>query len=436
MAARLLENAARFVSPVLPAGRAAAPAQGRWCSGSCASSRATRRRSTPRSSRRVRGALLETEAALRDVSASRGRRPRRRRAAPKEAAAPRRRRRRRSRLSEATAGAARPGLRRRGVRRRRAGTSRAGLERIDALEKDRDARFEALARERERDSSEGGERASSARRGARSRCGCCASNWSSLRSNFAGRRPSGAMPPRTRDGPKRNDASGAGDPFGRRPALAPASTPTSRSLPGQRGRDPRAGRRPTSPSSSARRAPSPTSAAAGASSSRRSRPGRRRASAATRTPSWSPAAGRRGSPWTRPTSSRGSRPARRLARRRSRRTRSSSTCRPTRSSTSSSSPSRKLATGGRVLFETVNAGVGLRHEVVLDGPDARAARPGAVARRGCWRRADSGTSRSTYRSPVPGARCSGGGRERPDPLAPRSRGSSSRRRTYAVTGVK
>ncbi|HQQ79411.1 MAG TPA: class I SAM-dependent methyltransferase, partial [Thermoanaerobaculia bacterium] len=73
------------------------------------------------------------------------------------------------------------------------GNLHAGLERVDALEKDRDARFEALARERERDSTEreeSGRRLDEARESLR----MLRLEWSSLRSNLQSVAGGAALP--------------------------------------------------------------------------------------------------------------------------------------------------------------------------------------------------------------------------------------------------
>ncbi|MEO8054310.1 MAG: class I SAM-dependent methyltransferase [Acidobacteriota bacterium] len=200
----LLENAGRFVSPVLPAEAALRPLK-------AALLRllriVTRDQSTFNSAllESVRGALLETETALRDVSASAGAaRDASRRA---EEAAARVGAEAAVRLSEATAALetrldAEAGA--------IVGNLHAGLERIDALEKDRDARFEALARERERDSSEreeSGRRLDEAREALR----MLRLEWSSLRSNLQNVAGGGA-PPDAR-GPEARGALRADDPL-------------------------------------------------------------------------------------------------------------------------------------------------------------------------------------------------------------------------------
>ncbi|HEY3350585.1 MAG TPA: class I SAM-dependent methyltransferase [Thermoanaerobaculia bacterium] len=186
----LLENAGRFVSPVLPAEAALRPLK-------AALLRllriVTRDQSTFNSAllEAVRGALLETETALRDVSASAG--------AARDAA--RRAEEAAVRIGADAAGRLQEALAdlRTGLDADRDALSRdlgAGLRRVDALEKDRDTRFEALARERERDSSE---REASGRRldEAHEALRMFRLEWSSLRGtlqNVAG----GAAPPEAR----------------------------------------------------------------------------------------------------------------------------------------------------------------------------------------------------------------------------------------------
>ena len=181
----LLENAGRFVSPVLPAEASLRPLK-------AALLRllrvVTRDQTTFNSAllEAVRGALLETEAILGPIAASAG--------AVREAA----------RSAEESALRAESDANRvaesleeltarltadRDALARDVG---AGLRRVDALEMDRDARFEALARERERDSSE---REESRRRldEAREALRMLRLDWSSLRSNL--QNLTGASPP-------------------------------------------------------------------------------------------------------------------------------------------------------------------------------------------------------------------------------------------------
>ena len=184
----MLENAARFVSPVLPAGAALRPVKAALLR----VLRIVSRDQTTFNSavlEALRGALLETEASL-NALASAGEGARRAVTATDLA---------RERLDRAVAELA--GLSEQVAReasaRESAGRDLAASQRrIDALEKDRDARFEALARERERDSSEreeSGRRLGEARESLR----MLRLEWSSLRSNLqnvAG----GAAPPDAR----------------------------------------------------------------------------------------------------------------------------------------------------------------------------------------------------------------------------------------------
>jgi O-antigen chain-terminating methyltransferase len=176
----LLENAGRFVSPVLPAETALRPLK-------AALLRllrvVTRDQTTFNSAvlEAVRGALLETETALRDVSASAGAaRDAARRA---EEAACRVVAEAAVRLSEAVAALEARLEAEAGGRAAVERDLHAGLGRIDVLEKDRDTRFEALAREREKDSSE---REESRRRldETREALRMLRLDWSSLRSNL------------------------------------------------------------------------------------------------------------------------------------------------------------------------------------------------------------------------------------------------------------
>lgn len=189
----MLENAGRFASPVLPAGAAFRPLK-------AAVLRllrvVTRDQATFNSAllEAVRGALAETESALRGASADL--------AAVSDAA-------RRAEEAAERMGAEAAVRLTQAVARLEAGLEAASaersalgrelgrsLKRIDALEKDRDARFEALARERERDSSEreeSGRRLDEARESLR----MLRLEWSSLRSSLqavAG----GAAPPDAR----------------------------------------------------------------------------------------------------------------------------------------------------------------------------------------------------------------------------------------------
>src|ERR1019366_3436241 len=115
----MMENAGRFVSPVLPAGAALRPVKATLLR---ILRIVTRDQTTFNSAllEAVRGALLETEAGLRDLAAA---------------------------SAEARDGA-------RGAAEAREDAGRetvASQRRLDALEKDRDQRFEALAREREQE---------------------------------------------------------------------------------------------------------------------------------------------------------------------------------------------------------------------------------------------------------------------------------------------
>ena len=200
----LLENAGRFVSPVLPAQAALRPLK-------AALLRllriVTRDQSTFNSAllEAVRVALLETETALRDVSASAGAaRDAARRA---EEAAVRIGADAAARLQEALLDL------RTGLETDRDALSRdlgAGLKRVDALEKDRDARFEALAREREKTGEETREilrKVEGAGEGLR----MLRLDWSSLRSNLQNV-AAGAAPPDAR-GSEEKGALRADDPL-------------------------------------------------------------------------------------------------------------------------------------------------------------------------------------------------------------------------------
>jgi SAM-dependent methyltransferase len=173
----LLENAGRFVSPVLPAEAALRPLKAALLR---VLRVVTRDQTTFNSAvlEAVRGALLETETALRDVSASAGAaRDAARRA---EEAAGRMGAEAAVRLSDAVAALEARLDRDRGAVER---DLHAGLGRIDALEKDRDVRFEALAREREKTREETGEilrKVEEASEGLR----MLRLDWSSLRSNL------------------------------------------------------------------------------------------------------------------------------------------------------------------------------------------------------------------------------------------------------------
>ena len=175
----MLENAARFVSPVLPAGAALRPVKAALLR----ILRIVSRDQTTFNSallEALRGALLETEASLGglgSVSTEAGEVARR---------------------AEAATGAAREGLDRtvaalaavsvqvgkEAAARESVGRDLAASQRrLDAIEKDRDARFEALAREREKDAEKRKsveERLVEATEGLRA----MKLEWSSLRSNL------------------------------------------------------------------------------------------------------------------------------------------------------------------------------------------------------------------------------------------------------------
>ena len=203
----LLENAGRFVGPVLPAEAALRPLK-------AALLRllrvVTRDQTTFNSAllEAVRGALLETEKALGDVSASAGAaRDAARRA---QEAADRVGAETAIRLSEAVAALEARLEAEAGERGTVERELHAGLGRIDALEKDRDARFEALARERERTREETGEilrKVEEAGEGLR----MLRLDWSSLRSTLqAG---SGAAAPQETRGSEAKGSLRADDPL-------------------------------------------------------------------------------------------------------------------------------------------------------------------------------------------------------------------------------
>jgi SAM-dependent methyltransferase len=187
----MMENAGRFVSPVLPAGTALRPVK-------AALLRilriVTRDQTTFNSAllEAVRGALLETEAGLRDLAAASVEATdgaRRAGEAVAEAAA---------RLDGAVADLSGLSARldRESKAREDAGRETAASQRrLDALEKDRDQRFEALAREREQEAAarrEEQKKLQDDREGLR----MLRLEWSSLRSNLQnlseGRAPVGA----------------------------------------------------------------------------------------------------------------------------------------------------------------------------------------------------------------------------------------------------
>ncbi len=201
----MLENAGRFVSPALPAGASLRPVKAALLR---VLRIVTRDQTTFNSAllEALRGALLETEASLNGLasaSAEAGEAARRAEAAVGRRGSawnepPRSPTSRRRSAAEAAA-------------RESAGRDLAASQRrLDALEKDRDARFEALARERERDSSEreeSGRRLDEARESLR----MLRLEWSSLRSNLqnvAG----GAAPPDAR-GSEAKGALRADDPL-------------------------------------------------------------------------------------------------------------------------------------------------------------------------------------------------------------------------------
>ncbi len=175
----MLENAGRFVSPTLPAGASMRPVK-------AALLRilriVTRDQTTFNSAllEALRGALLETGASLEELAAVS--------AEAREA----------SRRADETATAARQGgerasleladlgsrLDREAAAREGAGRDLAASQRrLDALEKDRDRRYETLAREKEKEAEKSGEmleRLEDAREGLR----MLRLDWSSLRSNL------------------------------------------------------------------------------------------------------------------------------------------------------------------------------------------------------------------------------------------------------------
>ncbi len=199
----LLENAGRFVSPVLPAETALRPLK-------AALLRllrvVTRDQTTFNSAllEAVRGALLETETAIRDVSAaSNAARDAARQAGEATSRVG-------VRLDEAVAGLE-AGLAGEGDARGAVQEEvRGGLERVDALEKDRDERFEALAREREKEAQGTREilrKLNDASEGLR----MLRLDWSSLRSNL--QNVSGAAAPHDARGASTAPALRADDPL-------------------------------------------------------------------------------------------------------------------------------------------------------------------------------------------------------------------------------
>ena len=169
----MLENASRFVSPVLPAGAGLRPVKAALLR---VLRIVTRDQTTFNSAllEALRGALLETDARLKELASA---------------------------TSDAAAAA----------RRAEAATGVASQRRLDALEKDRDARFEALAREREKEAEKSGEilrRLEEASEGLR----MLRLDWSSLRSNL--QNLAGASPqrgaPRATAMPRADDPLRAG----------------------------------------------------------------------------------------------------------------------------------------------------------------------------------------------------------------------------------
>jgi SAM-dependent methyltransferase len=175
----MLENAARFVFPALPAGAALRPVKAALLR---VLRIVTRDQTTFNSAvlEALRGALLETETSLSGLasaSAEAGEAARR-----AEAAASAARERLERAVAELSALSARVG--REAASRESAGRDLASSQRrLDALEKDRDARFEALARAREKEAEE---RKSIEREllGAREAIRGLRIEWSTLRSNL------------------------------------------------------------------------------------------------------------------------------------------------------------------------------------------------------------------------------------------------------------
>jgi SAM-dependent methyltransferase len=198
----MLENAARFVSPALPAGAALRPVKAALLR---VLRIVTRDQTTFNSAllEAVRGALLETESSL-GALAWAGEAARRAETATNVA---------RERLDRAVAdlSALADQVRAEAAARESAGRDLvASQRRLDALEKDRDARFEALARERERDSlerEESGRRLDEVRESLR----MLRLEWSSLRSSLQNV-ARGAAPPNAR-GSEEEGALRADDPL-------------------------------------------------------------------------------------------------------------------------------------------------------------------------------------------------------------------------------
>lgn len=195
----MLENAGRFVSPALPAGAALRPVKAALLR---VLRIVTRDQTTFNSAllEALRGALLETEAslgALASASAEAGEAARRAEAAVGLA---------RERLDRAVADLTAQ-VRGEAAARESAGRDlTASQRRLDALEKDRDVRFEALAREREQEAAarrKDQEELLDCREGLR----MLRLEWSSLRSNLQtlseGRTPPGEAPAVRPDDPLR-----------------------------------------------------------------------------------------------------------------------------------------------------------------------------------------------------------------------------------------
>src|SRR5450830_1300557 len=172
----MLENAGRFVAPVLPAGAPLRPLKAALLR---VLRIVTRDQTTFNSAllESLRGALLETEAGLRDLAAASREGAQRAEDFAKEATA---------RLDGAVTDLS--GLSARLARESKARESAgrdllASQRRLDALEKDRDQRFEALARRQEREEAEKlalADRIESATEGLRA----LRLEWSSLRSSL------------------------------------------------------------------------------------------------------------------------------------------------------------------------------------------------------------------------------------------------------------
>jgi SAM-dependent methyltransferase len=195
----MLENAGRFVSPALPAGAALRPVKAALLR---VLRIVTRDQTTFNSAllEALRGTLLETEASLNGLaSASTEAGEAARRAEAAAGAARERLDRTVAELSAVSARVAREAAARESAGRDLAASQR----RLDALEKDRDVRFEALAREREQ---EAAERKSFAERldGTAESLRAVKLEWSSLRSNL--RKLSSGPAPALAGGGERNPA--------------------------------------------------------------------------------------------------------------------------------------------------------------------------------------------------------------------------------------